>query len=685
MQLRDALKDYKRNRAHRTRFPGERRTTAGRFSGRDGRLVHVDESGQIRDFSYPLVGLTGIVRSRFGVRPCDEENDNEGEIDGETAWFEASAATQRYETDTTLIVTEHETPYGPVTQYDCTVGETHVTHFDASEADENLAVVACIGFAPGGRDTQIAQLRHGDAVEVYHAEETDYVASATGFEELRGEAFGTFESFVDDEPTTYPRPVTDDRYEEGHLSGDVVGVVPTTDGTATVATYLTSRSEHTREDALDVVRSAAADYDAEKLARVAADTTNTVADAPYGDAVATDLHVLSLLSGRRGLRIAGPDFDPYYAYSGGYGYTWFRDDAEISRFLFESDRYLDLALDDWHDRSARAYRETQLDDGSWPHRVWPFSGELAPGWANGRLESGSDVDYQADQTGSVVAYLARYLNDTGDDRVIETLERALAGLNDTLASDGRPITCQNAWENMSGRFTHTAATFLEGYAALAATDSDLAAEAKARADEVYEAIDDFWAPSRGIYALREYADDHEESGLDDRCDSATLALVDAHRTYAEVGEIDVERIERLVSHVETVIDELYHDPAESSVEGLIRYEGDDWRMREQDHEKIWTVSTAWGAHAAASLSALLADSDDARNEAFAETARDLLALVLPDGPLTTEGGYLPEQVFDDGTPDSATPLGWPHALRLATVALMDEYGLFEERSVVADD
>ena len=674
MQLRDALKDYKRNRDHRTRFPGECRTTSGRFSGRSGRLVHVGESGQIRDFSYPLTGLTGIVRSRFGVRPAGD--------DGATAWFEAGSASQRFEAGTTLVVTDHETPHGPVTQYDLTVGETHVTRFDASAADE-VDVVACVGFAPDGRDTRIAQLRHGDAVEVYHAEETDYVASATGFDELRGEAFGTFESFLDDDPATYPRPVAEDRYEEGHLSGDVVGVVPTAaDGTATLATLLTSRSDHTRESALDAVRTAAADYDADELAAAAAD--DGVADVPHAEAVATDLHVLSLLSGRRGLRVAGPDFDPYYAHSGGYGYTWFRDDAEISRFLLESDDHLDLSLSAWHDRSARAYRQTQLDDGSWPHRVWPFSGELAPGWANGRLEAGSDVEYQADQTGSVVAYLAAYLEEADDEGVTETLERALTGLNETLADDGRPVACQNAWEDMSGRFAHTAATFLEAYARLAATDTELAAAAKARADEVYEAVDDLWVPSRGIYALREYPDDHEETGLDDRCDSATLALVDAHRTYARVGAVDDERVDRLVSHVERVVAELSRDPA-GPVSGLIRYEGDDWRTGEQDDEKIWTVSTAWGAHAAASLSALLADSGDARSESVGETARDLLSLVLPDGPLTTDAGYLPEQVFDDGTPDSATPLGWPHALRLATVALMDEYGLLEERSVVADD
>jgi GH15 family glucan-1,4-alpha-glucosidase len=148
----------------------------------------------------------------------------------------------------------------------------------------------------------------------------------------------------------------------------------------------------------------------------------------------------------------------------------------------------------------------------------------------------------------------------------------------------------------------------------------------------------------------------------------------------------------LVSHVGTVTDELHRDPAASSVRGLVRYEGDDWRTRSQDDEKIWTVSTAWGAFAAGSLAVLLGDRDDPRADEFAATARDLLGLVLPDGPLCPDGALLPEQLFDDGTPDSATPLGWPHALRTTTLALLAEHDLLDgddrsadELSVVAEE
>ncbi|WP_254546692.1 glycoside hydrolase family 15 protein [Halomarina pelagica] len=665
MHLRDALNDYNQHRGDRTRVPGERRTTTGRFSGDGGRLVHVETDGSIRDFSYPLVGLAGIARSRFGVRPADG-------ADADVTWFDAGA-TQRWCDGTALVVTDHETAYGRVVQYDLTLDDVHVTHFDASAAGRSLEVVACVGFAPDGRDTRVGQLHHGDAVEVYHAEETDYLASATGFEAVRGVAFGGFDELLDRTPAEYPRggSATPDAHP---LSGDVVCVVPTDAGAATLATLLTTRADRPREAALDAVRAAARDRDRASLERVAdrRGPPTVDPDLPHADALAADLRVLSSLSGRTGLRVAGPDFDPYYAHSGGYGYSWFRDDSEISRFLLEADRHFDLGLDDWHARSAAVYRETQLDDGTWPHRVWPFDATLAPGWANARLEAGDGVDYQADQTGSVAAFLAAA---DGDGR--ETLERALDGLDDGLAADGRPVTCQNAWEDTTGRFAHTAATFLEAYSALAATGMDgVADRAAARAERVYDALDDLWVDDRGVYALREYGGDHERAGdLDGRCDSATLALASAHRAYARVGDLDDRRLDRLVSHVETVVAELTRDTA--AVAGLVRYEGDEWRRREQEREKIWTVSTAWGAHAAATLAAIFADRGDGRADRLAATARDLLALVLPGGPLCLDSGYLPEQVFDDGTPDSATPLGWPHALRLATVALMDEYGLLE--------
>jgi GH15 family glucan-1,4-alpha-glucosidase len=328
------------------------------------------------------------------------------------------------------------------------------------------------------------------------------------------------------------------------------------------------------------------------------------------------------------------------------------------------------------------------------------------------------VDYQADQTGSVISFLAQAraagVNVAGLDA---TLVAALAGLDETLAADGRPVVCQNAWEDSTGRFTHTAATFLEAYSELArhgagldadvladadgnapggdltpdALPDDLVAHAGEQATRVYEALDDLWVPERGCYALRETP----HGAIDDRLDSSTLSLAAAHRAFdalgaasetderENAGRVDDERLDRLVSHVETVVDGLAKEG--DAVSGLIRYEGDAWRQAGQLSEKVWTVSTAWGANACGELAVLLAARADPRADRLADRARDLLALVSPGGSLCEPTSYLPEQFFDDGTPDSATPLGWPHAIRLATVALLAEADLLATEPVAVAD
>jgi hypothetical protein len=733
MQLRDALNDYKRHRGEAAQFPGERRTTRGLFAGDGGRLVHVDPEGRVRDFGYPLSGLNGIERSRFGlcVEDSSEAVETNGDEQSETesdeqvvTWLDDwETVEQSYHADTAMVVTRHRAGDSEVVQYDLTLDDAHLTHFDcaglAAGDGTQPTLVAYVGFAPDRQETQLGQLRHDDAVEVFHADEHDFFGSATGFADLQGRVPIRFEEVLGPDAVDLPRPLTEGRYEEGRLSGDLVAEVPVESGGATLVTLPTDTSETPREAAMARLTALAdAHHDTDALITAAEDARSDVlrraSEGAVPDTAVPDLRVVSLLSAETGLRIAGPDFDPFYVYSGGYGYTWFRDDGEISRFLLAADATYDLALEEWHTRSARMYCRTQHEDGSWPHRVWARDGSLAPGWAHGRLEAGDDVDYQADQTGSVVGFLAELLAERGEDldpdldsEVRETLADALDGLDETLAEDGRPITCQNAWENMTGRFAHTTATFLDAYARLA--DAPVAEgereQASAGAESVYDAVADLWVPERGVFALREHDpeappdQDHatgdgagsgaaEESTLDDRLDSSTLALVGAHRAYDEsaaTGGVASERLDRLVAHVETTLDGLHRET--EAIEGLIRFEGDDWRTRAQGREKVWTVSTAWGANAAAELAGLLAAHDDPRAERFAARARHLLSLVSVGGSLSTAGGYLPEQFFDDGTPDSATPLGWPHALRLATVAQLDSDGLLDVDGVeaVADD
>ncbi|WP_254530857.1 glucan 1,4-alpha-glucosidase [Natrinema gelatinilyticum] len=662
MELHGALNDYKRSQGNPRQFPGERRSTTGLFSGLDERLVHVALDGSIRDYSYPLSGLAGLDRSRFGL-----------EIDGDVDWFDADESDQRYVENTAVVETRHTVGESTCVQYDVTIGRLHLTHFSLEDghADDDTSLHACFGFAPEGRAGRIGQLWHDDAVEVHHDTEHDFLAASTGLS-VTGQVPERFDELLAAEPADFPRSPTDDRYEEARLSPivmtelELAGSSPS----ATVATLLSDDGDRT--DALERVRAAAVDHESSdailEAGREQARDRLLVPDHGIEGGV-SDLRALALLRAPTGARMAGPEFDPFYRYSGGYGYTWFRDDAEIAEFLLDADLRLDLGLEEWHEMSARFYGETQLSDGTWPHRVWPHNGELAPGWAHGRLEEAESEEYQADQSASVASYLATYLRhvDPADEQVRKTLAAALDGLGDSLRADGLPGRVQNAWENMTGRFVHTAATFLEAYTAIARAPVDevLVVRARERARTIYAALDDLWVPERGVYAMRADGGD-----LDDRLDGSTLALATAHLEYAMLEEVDDERLDRLVSHVETTLDGLYRNP-DGPIEGLTRFEGDPWRVREQDAEKIWTVTTAWGARAAIDLSELLAANGRDEAEAFHEHGRALLALVGPGGPLRRPGGYLSEQLFDDGTPDSATPLGWPHAIRLATASALE--------------
>ena len=691
MKLRAALRDYKETLGSETKFPGERRSTTGIFSGIDSRLVHVERDGSLRDFSYPLTGLAGIESLAFGLR-----------TDGEIIWFdELDTEAQSYAEGTAVVETEFTDGSVTIRQRDLTLDRAHVTNVEI-DGVEDADLCVSVTFAPEATSTRVGQLTHPDALQVHHRREHDYLAASTEFETLLGQVPEEIEEVLDEDgPVEFPRAIDDGRYEQNKLGGTAFAAIPFEDGTATVVSLLTEIAETPQNDALEEVTSLATRYDSSETVLEAGRAQMPDWHSGLDDEriPTDDLRVLSLLSTHTGGRIAGPDFDPTYTYSGGYGYTWFRDDAEISRFLLEADMRTDLDLSAWHEASTQFYAETQRPDGTWPHRVWPCDGSLAPGWAHGRIEAGKEregvdaddgpqdgSDYQADQTGSVVSFLAAYLrigSPADPAQVEEIITDAIDGLDDTLDDDGLPQTAQNAWENMTGRFAHTAATFLHAYAAVARApvDDELAAHAAEQADAVYDAIDELWMPERGAYAIR-----LQDGELDERLDSSALALAGAHHDYAAIGEIDEQRLDRLASHLSTTIEGLYRDPEESDVRGLFRFEGDEWRMREQADEKIWTVSTAWGANSATKLARVLDEHDRAEADELLECATDLMETIRPDGPLCLDSTYLAEQFFDDGTPDCATPLGWPHALRLATeTELAEMAGNEAQQATPADD
>ena len=678
MRLRTAINEYKARRG--SVYPEECATTDGAFSAHGDRLVHITPSGHLRDYSSSLSGLYGLDRSRLGI-----------ETDSGTRWFdEFQTVRQHYYRETNLVETEYDAGEFTVHQYDLTLGRAHATHIELrGSIPVNAELTAFLTFAPEGTESQVGRLIHNEggpdgskAVEIFHRTEHDYVTASTGISTVGGQIPERFDEIMSDEHFEFPRDAVLEKYEDTHLSGDVVVSAPLErSGRAVQTTLVTQLSDHTevdRETALTDLRQCAIDHQtADEIRQSARDRAEIriPESAPNATIVRQDLRSLSLLTAPTGVHIAGPEFDPFYAHSGGYGYTWFRDESETGRYLLTSNELLGLDIADELIATAQFLCETQSADGSWSHRAWAIDGSIAPGWAHGRLEGNKPDEYQADQTASAITFLADVLtaheadiSETTTDEIVRTIEAGVESLDETIADNGLPQRCQNLWENMSGQFTHTAATYLTAYATIAdaAVPVSLQAHAESKAEDVFEAIDQLWSAEREAYGLR-----LDYGSLDNRLDSAGFALVDAFRAYDTVSEIDEKSIKKLCSHVKTLSEELYRDP-NGPVEGLIRFEGDGWRKSGQSESKVWSVSTGWGATANALLGAFLdARGDDA--DAIFDRAGELYMLLLSEGPLTTNAGYLAEQVFDDGRHDSATPLGWSHALRLHTTAVLREY------------
>ncbi|GAB6877750.1 hypothetical protein JCM17823_00240 [Halorubrum gandharaense] len=706
MRLRTALTEHGRRREER--FPAERPTTEGAFAGDDGRLVAVGRDGTLHDCSYPLSSIGGLDRVRIGVAGT-----------GSVRWFDDLPTTrQHYAGDSPLVETEYDAGRYTVHQFDLTVGDTHLTHVELRGAPPTDAtLVAACAFAPDMVEGRVGNLVHegagpdgGHVVEAFHRSEHDFLTASTGVAEARGRRQDSIQELLGQASDGFPRRGEIDEQEDSHLTADVVVRAPfERDGRAervTLATRAVRDDSRTADgDGADrnrwidqLVETATAHATADDLREAAAERAPDLPEsAPRRKLLATDLRTLGLLTAESGGRIAAPEFDPFYATSGGYGYMWFRDDAEVSNALLAASDELGVDVDAELRATADFLCRTQDGDGGWPHRVWADSGKVAPGWANARIEGArteSGPDDQLDQPAAVVAFLAR-LRRTRDlppserRQIDATVADAVEFLVETTEDDGLPRRCQNCWENAIGRFTHTAATYLRAFAAVARGPFDAALRERAAeaAHAAAAGIDDRWLPDEERFPQRA-----GEDGMDARADASTFGIVDAVVEYVALVEAEgaagappasqaapatppasnLDRlVDRVAAHVETSVEALLRESEE--VTGLVRFTGDDWRTAEQSDAKVWSVATLWGAEAAAELGGLLESREEAGGPLF-ELSRDLYALCGPDGPLTNDAGLIAEQAFDDGTLDSATPIGWSHALRLSTTATLAQYG-----------
>ncbi|MCP4245866.1 MAG: hypothetical protein GY778_02350 [bacterium] len=154
-----------------------------------------------------------------------------------------------------------------------------------------------------------------------------------------------------------------------------------------------------------------------------------------------------------GTFIAAPEFDPYYAFSGGYGYCWPRD-AAVSAMTAARIGFPEMAqaFFDWSIR-------TQLDDGHWYQRYWT-GGEEAPSWCV------REHEIQLDQTCAVLHAAGLYADMLGDDRdrfvqrFRPSAKRAAEAIIRHLGDDGLHRQAADLWECCWGSFAYTQAAVI---------------------------------------------------------------------------------------------------------------------------------------------------------------------------------------------------------------------------------
>jgi glucoamylase len=357
--------------------------------------------------------------------------------------------------------------------------------------------------------------------------------------------------------------------------------------------------------------------------------------------------VLSLVADRAtGGVLAGPECDPDFLRSGGYGFVWPRDLAFILLAQLTAGRH-DLAVP-----ALRWLVRHQADDGLWQHRQWT-DGTLAPSWG-----------VQLDETGAVlVAYDVAWhvLGDpTLDAELWHSARRAaeaLAGMLDPVT--GLPAPSMDLWEERVGLHTYSSAAVCAGLRAAARMadrhEPSCAATWRIAADRIQAGIEDhLWSDEHGRFlrSLSVARDDAEGAAVPACHDllAGQPAAPDRPRSVDPVdATIDVSLLglcypfgilpaddPRVVGTADAIEREL-----STSDGGLLRYTGDDYIGGNP-----WVLARLW-----LGLARRAPGSDQpAGGIGYALRA-------------ATSTDLLPEQVDPaTGEPLWVVPLTWSHAM-----------------------
>lgn len=358
------------------------------------------------------------------------------------------------------------------------------------------------------------------------------------------------------------------------------------------------------------------------------------------------LDLRALADRETGAMVAAPEFDPMYELSGGYGYCWPRDSAEVCRALE------DLGETEIPRRALDWCRRVQLPSGHWYQRYWS-DGSGAPSWC-----VYTDF-YQLDQTCSAVwatcEHAARLNGPEREELLAATrpcVERAVLAIRRSIASDGLHETAADLWEVHRGSFTYTNAA---AYSALLAAKSVFGLSVGDLPARIKRAVlDRLWMPDDGRFARGL----DTSRGLDRSADSSVIGVFDPY------GLLDLSNPREramAVSTLDAVASRLR--VATGRGPAILRFE----------HESYMgggpaVVNTLWFARAHLRVALAMARSGSpAELRSHADAAMTYIRTALAH---VTPAGHLPELIPWNGYPWWAAPHGWASALLVQCATML---------------
>lgn len=355
----------------------------------------------------------------------------------------------------------------------------------------------------------------------------------------------------------------------------------------------------------------------------------------------------------RGAILAANDSDIMETARAHYSYMWPRDGAIVSAAL---DRlgYQDITRRFFYfcmkalpkDRPALMHKYSA--DGSWGATWHPW-----------RVDDHNEVPFQQDSTALVLWALWRHYQRHDDLEFIERLyDEMILPAADFIVRyrDPRtnlPLPSYDLWEERRGVHAYTCGTV---YGALTAAANFSRVFDDGRADGYTEAAEQLregirehlWDEKAGRYARRLIVHPDGSTERDMTIDSALMALF-AFGAFPA----DDERVARTL---DTTFERLR---VHTDIGGIARYENDYYFRRTDDFARVpgnpWIICTLWRAQY---LIARAASPEQLK------PALDLLAWAADRA---AESGILPEQVHPfTGEPLSVSPLTWSHAEFVST-------------------